>query len=82
MKDTIGKIIRQLRKEKKLTQEKLAELLNVTPQAVSKWENDTGIPDVSQIIPLSNIFEVSTDIILGKERFETEEEVIEDVVEE
>ena len=77
MKDTIGKIIRRLRKEKKLTQEKLAELLNVTPQAVSKWENDTGIPDVSQIIPLSNIFEVSTDIILGKESFETEEEVIE-----
>ncbi len=63
MHRTIGTIIRQLRKEHNLTQEELAELLNVTGQAVSKWENDTSLPDIAQIVPLAKIFGVSTDVL-------------------
>ncbi len=48
MAETMGQIIRRLRKEKNLTQEELAEQLNISAPAVSKWENDTSMPDISQ----------------------------------
>jgi len=59
MKESMGQIIRKLRKERNLTQEELAEQLNITYQAVSRWENETGMPDISQVIPLANVFGVS-----------------------
>ena len=62
MKETMGQIIRRLRKERNLTQEELAEQLDVTFQAVSKWENDAGMPDISQVVPIANVFGVSTDV--------------------
>jgi Predicted transcriptional regulators len=62
---TMGQTIKKLRKERSLTQEELAEQLNVTFQAVSKWENDTGMPDISQIVPLASVFGVSTDVLFG-----------------
>ena len=65
MKETMGQIIRRLRKERNLTQEELAEQLGVTFQAISKWENDSGMPDISQIVPLATIFNVSTDVLFG-----------------
>lgn len=65
MSQSIGKNIRKLRKERNLTQEELAELLNVSPQAISKWENEVGMPDISQIIPLASVFGVSTDLLFG-----------------
>ena len=49
MTETMGQIIRRLRKEKNLTQEELAEQLNISAPAVSKWENDTSMPDISQV---------------------------------
>ena len=48
----IGAFIAQCRKEKSLTQIQLAELLDITNQAVSKWENGRGMPDVSLLQPL------------------------------
>ena len=75
MKETMGQIIRRLRKERDLTQEELAEQLNVTPQAVSRWENETGMPDISQVIPLANVFGVSTDILFGKDGTDGEVEI-------
>ena len=75
MKETMGQIIRRLRKERDLTQEELAEQLNVTPQAVSRWENETGMPDISQVIPLSNVFGVSTDVLFGKDGTDGEVEI-------
>lgn len=48
----IGAFIAQCRKEKSLTQMQLAELLDITNQAVSKWENGRGMPDVSLLQPL------------------------------
>ena len=65
MKETMGQVIRRLRKERELTQEGLAEQLGVTSQAISKWENNMGMPDVSQIVPLANLFGVSTDTLFG-----------------
>ena len=65
MNETMGQIIRRLRKERGMTQEELAELLGITFQAVSKWENDTGLPDISQVVPLARVFGVSTDTLFG-----------------
>lgn len=62
---TMGQIIRKLRKGRGFTQEELAERLGVTYQAISKWENDSGMPDISQIVPLATIFDVSTDFLFG-----------------
>lgn len=61
----IGQIIKKLRKDRCLTQEDLAEQLNVTPQSVSKWENETSFPDISQVIPIANVFGVSCDVLFG-----------------
>ena len=66
MNETMGQIIRRLRKEKNFTQEELAQQLNVSNQAVSKWENGDCMPDISQIVPLSNVFGVTTDVLFGK----------------
>ena len=73
----ISERIRKYREENHITQQELADKLYVSKQAISKWENDTGIPDVSQIIPLANIFEVSTDVILGMTGFDVEDEITE-----
>ncbi len=62
---SMGQIIKDLRKKNGFTQEELAERLGVTYQAVSKWENDTGMPDISQVVPLASIFGVSTDALFG-----------------
>ena len=65
MKHSIGKTIKELRKSRGLTQNELAEKIGVTAQAISKWENESGMPDLSQIVPLAHILGVSTDTILG-----------------
>lgn len=75
MSETMGQIIRRLRKERNLTQEELAEQLNVTFQAVSRWENGTGMPDISQIVPLARVFGVSTDVLFGTVGVNDKEEV-------
>lgn len=72
---TIGQTIRRLRKERNLTQEELAQQLNITSQAVSRWESETGLPDISQIVPLANVFGVSTDVLFGTFGVDNEEEV-------
>lgn len=62
---TIGKTIKFYRKERELTQSELAELIGVSTQAISKWETEVGLPDISQIVPLSRVLEISTDKLLG-----------------
>lgn len=76
MSQSIGKTIKMLRKERNFTQEEIAEQLNVTSQAVSKWENETGMPDISQIIPLASVFGVSTDVLFGVEGTTANDEAI------
>ena len=65
--NTIGKRISEYRKKKNLKQDELAEMLGVSPQAVSKWENDLSCPDISLLPELSRILGVSIDeIVQGK----------------
>ncbi len=65
MKENIGQIITRLRKERNLTQEELAEQLNISAPAVPKWENGTSMPDITQVVPLANLFGVPTDVLFG-----------------
>ena len=61
----IGMKIKELRKKRGMTQEQLAEYMNVSAQAVSKWENETAYPDIILIPKIAAIFEVSTDHLFG-----------------
>lgn len=72
---TMGQTIRRLRMEQNLTQETLAELLGVTSQAVSKWENNVELPDIAQIVPLAGVFGVTTDVLFGLDPTTAETEV-------
>jgi len=64
----LGERIKILRTEKKLSQEYLAEKLNVSRQAVSKWENDISSPDTNNLISLAEILGVSVEYLAtGKE---------------
>jgi len=59
--------LRMLREEKKLSQEQFAELLSVSKQAVSKWEQDDGYPETKKIIQIAKEFNISLDsLLLGK----------------
>ncbi len=75
----IGEKIKTLRKAQDVTQEKLADYLNISYQAVSKWENGLALPDVTLIPALSNFFGVSADYLLGIDN-ENTDKVIEDVL--
>lgn len=61
----IGKRIKELRNERDITQEKLANYLNISCQAVSKWENGTAYPDITFLPSIANFFGVSSDELLG-----------------
>lgn len=61
---TIGEQIQNLRIQKGLTQERLAEMLEVSRQSISKWELGQAVPDVDKIIRMSELFGVSTDTLL------------------
>ncbi len=70
--ETIGTRIAELRRAKQLKQDDLAEALGVSPQAVSKWENDISCPDITLLPKLAELLGTSTDEILsGKPKPET-----------
>lgn len=62
---SIGIKIKQLRKEKNMTQEELAEMLGITSRAISQWECERTYPDITLLPSLANIFNVSVDYLLG-----------------
>lgn len=66
--ETIGKRISALRKARGMKQEELAERLDVSGQAVSKWENDQTCPDISLLPRLAGVFGVTTDYLLTGEQ--------------
>ena len=64
----VGSKIRELRQSKKMSQKELAVILNVTPQAVSKWELDKSLPDLETVVALCDHFQISVDELLGKSK--------------
>ena len=63
--EKIGAFIYSLRKKKNMTQSELAEKLSVTSQAVSKWENGRGIPDIELLKQMSELFQVDLETLLN-----------------
>lgn len=64
---TLGEKITNARKQANMSQEQLAEKLNVSRSAIAKWETDKGIPDIENLKTLSGVFEVSIDYLVGNE---------------
>lgn len=73
--ETLGRRIARLRLGKTATQERLAKELNVSPQAVSKWENDINYPDISLLPDLARFLGVSVDELLSGASASTQESV-------
>lgn len=71
----IGEKIKELRKAQDVTQEKLADYLNISYQAVSKWENGLALPDITLLPQLANFFGVTADELLGVTKPEQSEEL-------
>ena len=65
---TIGEIISFLRKEKNMTQNDLAEKMNVTDKAVSKWGRNLSCPDVNSIPKLAKILDISVEELLNAQK--------------
>jgi len=72
----IGAIIKRLRTENNITQDTLANALGVSPQAISRWESQTGYPDIELLPTLADFFAVSTDELFGYKLSEREEELL------
>ena len=61
---TLGQKLKEIRKKFGLSQEQLAEIINVSRQAITKWETDAGLPDTENLKELSRIFEISINYLL------------------
>lgn len=64
---TFGEKLKEIRKRFGLTQEKLSGLINVSRQAITKWENDEGLPDITNLQELSKLFGITIDYLLDKD---------------
>lgn len=79
--EKIGRLISKARKDKNMTQNDLASLLHITDKAVSKWERGISLPDISLLIPISNILDISVYELLGGEmKEEMSKKEVEEVV--
>ena len=79
-KQTLGQKISELRKAKNMTQLELANKLNITDKAVSKWERDISCPDINTFPKLAEILEVSVDELLQANSPKGEKKEKEDIV--
>jgi transcriptional regulator with XRE-family HTH domain len=64
----LGEQLQRLREEKNLSREELAQTMNVSRQAVYKWENDKGYPDIENLIKLSDLYNVTLDELIKGDR--------------
>lgn len=65
MQIKLGEKLREMRRSRGLTQEQVAEMVGVSPQAVSRWENDTAAPDVIMLAGLAMLYDTTTDALIG-----------------
>ena len=82
MKINIGENLKKLRIKSELTQEQLAEIFNVSPQAISRWENNSSYPDITMLPSLANYYNVSIDELIGMDeirRFENLSDIFTEV---
>ena len=70
MSINLGENLKRLRKDKNISQEKLAQYLNVSFQAVSKWENSTTCPDISLLPDIARFFGITVDELLQVEQID------------
>ena len=77
-----GCFLKELRKAKNLTQEQLAERLNISGRTVSRWETGNNMPDISLLVVLAEVYDVSIpEIIDGERKSETMEREVKEVAE-
>lgn len=67
LKETIGKNIQYLRKESNMTQQDLADKLNYTPKAVSKWERGESMPEIEVLASIASLYNVTVDFLLHED---------------
>ena len=77
-----GDFIKELRKEKQLTQKELGEKLNITDKAISKWERGLSFPDIAVLKDLAEFFEIDISELLNGERGKKQEIDIEKAIKE
>ena len=81
MEHDIGSKIKAARLEKKLTQEQVAELLGVSRQTISNWENEKSYPDIISVIKMSECYDVSLDYLLkGEQKMKTYYDYLEEII--
>ena len=80
MKLNIGETIKRMRKEREITQEEFAQVLGVSCQSVSRWENCSCYPDIELVPTIASFFGVSTDNLMGVDEI-TEMENVEKYLE-
>ena len=65
---TLGEKLKEARKQAGLSQEKMAEKIGVSRQAITKWENGTGTPDIANLMAIANLFQITVDELLSNEK--------------
>lgn len=71
----LGENLKGLRKKKGLTQEQLADVLGVSPQAVSRWESEATYPDIAMLPAIANYFDVTLDDLIGMDKIKDESNI-------
>ena len=66
---TLGEKLKEIRRVFGFTQEELADIMKVSRQAITKWESDSGIPDISNLQELSKIFNISVDYLIDENEY-------------
>jgi transcriptional regulator with XRE-family HTH domain len=64
----LGEQLQKLREQKNMSREELAQEMNVSRQAVYKWENNKGYPDIENLIKLSELYEITLDELIKNDR--------------